>query len=502
MKIMKNHKLYLLLLTFFYLNIQPTFSQKYDNTWLMGYYYSSFTNVTGLDFYFGNPVSVGFAPPFNFISTGGACMSDANGDLLFYTNGCQVANFNNQLLPNSNLFNNYAPQNYYSVCDLWQSVISLPYPDQPGKFILMHYNYYTGSAPYGVSRLFYSVVDMNANGGTGEMTTKNMQVFQDSLIDSFLHATKHANGRDWWVITHQRSTNAFHLTLVTPSGPTQHFVQNTGPAVPRFDIGEGQAEFSPDGSMFGFVHNRFNSFYLFDFDRCSGTISFRDSVHITQSNPNEWPLWGGTFSPNSQYFYANTQQRILQYDVLAPSLAASEKLVGVDDGAGNPIFRPRPGPNGKLYYIGWGSETNLSVINNPDLADTLCDFQQHSVQLTSYHGTSIPDFPNYRLGPLTGSSCDTLTSINEFLDDSYYDITISPNPNNGIFTISYGLQADRSGKLRVLDINGKEVYLRSLPIYSISQQLELDFLASGIYYLQIVSGKNSESKKFVVVRED
>ncbi|MBK7969278.1 MAG: hypothetical protein IPK08_10265 [Bacteroidetes bacterium] len=55
---MKNHKLFLLLLTFFYLNIQPTFSQKYDNTWLMGYYYSSFTNVTGLDFYFGNPVSV------------------------------------------------------------------------------------------------------------------------------------------------------------------------------------------------------------------------------------------------------------------------------------------------------------------------------------------------------------------------------------------------------------------------------------------------------------
>lgn len=502
MKIMKNHKLFLLLLTFFYLNIQPTFSQKYDNTWLMGYYYSSFTNVTGLDFYFGNPVSVGFAPPFNFFSTGGACMSDANGDLLFYTNGCQVANFNNQLLPNSNLFNNYAPQNYTSVCDLWQSVISLPYPDQPGKFILMHYNYYTGSAPYGVSRLFYSVVDMNANGGTGEMTTKNMQVFQDSLIDSFLHATKHANGRDWWVITHQRSTNAFHLTLVTPAGPTQHFVQNTGPAVPRFDIGEGQAEFSPDGSMFGFVHNRFNSFYLFDFDRCSGTISFRDSVHITQSNPNEWPLWGGTFSPNSQYFYANTQKRILQYDVLAPSLAASEKLVGVDDGTGNPIFRPRPGPNGKLYYIGWGSETNLSVINNPDLADILCDFQQHSVQLTSYHGTSIPDFPNYRLGPLIGSSCDTLTSINELLDDSYYDITISPNPNNGIFTISYGLQADRSGKLRVLDINGKEVYLRSLPIYSISQQMELDFLASGIYYLQIVSGKNSESKKFVVVRED
>ncbi|MBL7914426.1 MAG: T9SS type A sorting domain-containing protein [Bacteroidia bacterium] len=499
---MKNHKLFLLLLTFFYLNIQPTFSQKYDNTWLMGYYYSSFTNVTGLDFYFGNPVSVGFAPPFNFFSTGGACMSDANGDLLFYTNGCQVANFNNQLLPNSNLFNNYAPQNYTSVCDLWQSVISLPYPDQPGKFILMHYNYYTGSAPYGVSRLFYSVVDMNANGGTGEMTTKNMQVFQDSLIDSFLHATKHANGRDWWVITHQRSTNAFHLTLVTPAGPTQHFVQNTGPAVPRFDIGEGQAEFSPDGSMFGFVHNRFNSFYLFDFDRCSGTISFRDSVHITQSNPNEWPLWGGTFSPNSQYFYANTQKRILQYDVLAPSLAASEKLVGVDDGTGNPIFRPRPGPNGKLYYIGWGSETNLSVINNPDLADTLCDFQQHSVQLTSYHGTSIPDFPNYRLGPLTGSSCDTLTPINELLDDSYYDITISPNPNNGIFNISYGLQADRSGKLRVLDINGKEVYLRSLPIYSISQQMKLDFLASGIYYLQIVSGKNSESKKFVVVRED
>lgn len=493
------NKYALLVCLIFSLCLTPvkSYSQKYDNTWIMGYYYSMFTNVAGLDFYFGNPISVGFATPFNYISSGGSCISDVNGDLLFYTNGCQIANFNNQILPNSGLFNYYDPQNSNIICDQWQYVISVPFPAHSNEFILLHHNFeYT--PPYGTKSLNYSLVDMNANGGTGSMNSKNINIFSDTIIDGFMPVVKHANGRDWWVVTHRRNTNVFHSTLVTPTFPFQTTNYATGPIVPRFNIGEGQAEFSPDGSMLAFVHNAFNSFYLFDFDRCTGQISFRDSVNITPSGPSEWPLWGCAFSPNSQYLYVNTQERILQYDLLAPSLSASGKLIGVDDGSGYPLFRPKIGPDGRIYIISWGSETNLSVINYPDLPDTLCDFQQHSLPLTSYHGTSIPDFPNYRLGPLPGSSCDSLTSLGQLTGDFDKVFEVSPNPNNGTFVVSYELQTDEDGELSVFDINGRVVFQEKLPIYSIVQTIQLPQVGSGIYTIRIVSGKQSTSKRFVV----
>ncbi|MBK8416982.1 MAG: hypothetical protein IPL22_22185 [Bacteroidetes bacterium] len=47
----------------------------------------------------------------------------------------------------------------------------------------------------------YSVVDMNANGGTGEMTVKDQTIISDTVLYYSLQAVKHGNGRDWWACT-------------------------------------------------------------------------------------------------------------------------------------------------------------------------------------------------------------------------------------------------------------------------------------------------------------
>ncbi len=47
--------------------------------------------------------------------------------------------------------------------------------------------------------LYYSIVNINANNGFGEVIQKNIQVMPDEQVDC-ISAVKHGNGRDWWVV--------------------------------------------------------------------------------------------------------------------------------------------------------------------------------------------------------------------------------------------------------------------------------------------------------------
>ncbi len=110
-------------------------AQKFDNTWIFGYTNPVFTVAAGLDFYFGAPIPVGFNPPFNFIGMSDASISNANGDLMFYSNGSQVANWNNQIMTNSSGFNIDLQGTIYSN-EMRQGVLSLPFPGHPNQFVL------------------------------------------------------------------------------------------------------------------------------------------------------------------------------------------------------------------------------------------------------------------------------------------------------------------------------------------------------------------------------
>ena len=41
---------------------------------------------------------------------------------------------------------------------------------------------------------------MDKNGGKGKVIYKNKVVYQDTLMWGYLHAIKHANGKDWWIV--------------------------------------------------------------------------------------------------------------------------------------------------------------------------------------------------------------------------------------------------------------------------------------------------------------
>ncbi len=122
---------------------------------------------------------------------------------------------------------------------------------------------------------------------------------------------------------------------------------------------------------------------------------------------------GVGFSPNSKYLYFNTNTTLLQYDLEAEDIEASKDTIAVYDGyistfLPTTFFLQQLAPDGKIYLSCTNTVDVLHVIHNPDEAGQACNMEQHGTQLPTLNLFSIPNFPNYRLGPLDGSPCDTL----------------------------------------------------------------------------------------------
>lgn len=139
-----------------------------------------------------------------------------------------------------------------------------------------------------------------------------------------MEATKHANGRDWWVLMHRYNSDKFYKILVSQD-TIQVFDQIIGPVIT--DDVAGQAVFSPDGSKYVLITD--NSLDLYDFDRCTGVLSNHQLLNLPDS------IWrtGAAFSPNSQFLYTNTYTNIFQYDLWASNINSSVQLVAQWDTA-------------------------------------------------------------------------------------------------------------------------------------------------------------------------
>ncbi|MCB9294600.1 MAG: PKD domain-containing protein [Lewinellaceae bacterium] len=186
-------------------------------------------------------------------------------------------------------------------------------------------------------------------------------------------------------------------------------IQEIGEPVPS---GLGQALFSPDGTK----HIRYNGISdqegeyttIYDFDRCTGELS-----NFRQFNyPQGGPAGGAAFSKNSRYLYTTSSIYIYQYDLWADDIEASRTLIAEYDGYLNflptTFYQAQLGPDGKIYICASNGVRSLHVIHNPDAACPACGVEQHGIALPTYNAFSIPNQPNYRLGPIDGSPCDTL----------------------------------------------------------------------------------------------
>ena len=249
------------------------------------------------------------------------------------------------------------------------------------------------------SRLYYGIIDMNANNGLGRVSTLNNILIDTFISDAGLSACRHANGSDWWLIKPKFQSNIYYKFLVKASGIIEGpFIQNIGLPSRAPDY-NGQLVFSPTGDKMYYT-NGLQKGVLFDFDRCTGLLS---------NERNVWGVDGGytlggigaSFSPNGRFLYLTGDSfKLYQIDTYSNSINNSKILLSRFNlpQLNHPDYH-QLGPNGKIYIEGYGAPTPISVINYPDSSGFACGLDTFAYDSLPGITLGMPNFPYYRTPP-------------------------------------------------------------------------------------------------------
>lgn len=417
------------------------FTQNHDNIWLFGHD-SNLQDITFggsvIDFNDSLPQIYYEFREMNFDATN-ISICDAEGNLLFYTNGNFISNSLHELMENGD---NLSPGPFHdsSGFRLEQGVIGMQFPGDSSKYILLHLskNFENDDLAFHSANLFYSIINFNQDE-FGIVTIKNEILIEDKLHSGKMTAVKHGNGRDWWVLIRRYNSNEYYRILISEKGLQVMDIQEVGYEIPFPGI--GQAVFSPNGEKYVAYNllsfSEGNYLEIYDFNRCSGELynpiqlTFADSAFAG----------GAAISPNSKYLYLSSCKFVYQYDLESNNIESTKDTIAVYDGfLEGPVFRTQffasqLGPDGKIYINTPNGTHYLHVINHPNLPGDSSNFCQRCIELPTWNAFSLPNFPNYRLNHLENSPCDTLRQvptanwdyeINDleihFQDSSFHDI--------------------------------------------------------------------------------
>jgi hypothetical protein len=492
-----------LCLNYFY----PAFSQnRYDNYWVFAN-----LNLGGNIFNFdGDSLNIS-----ELGTTDGrarealACMSDKEGNLLFYTNNCTVFNKNHQVMENGEGLNPGQVQTYWCTVNPYanpndNSVLILPQPGDDQVFQIFHWDYEAfnvgqpGGSQFGPLHLYHTVVDMSQNNGLGKVISKNNLIVADTFNSCALQAVRHANGRDWWVLAPEFSGNCYYKILLNPGGPQVVDKQCIGSNWGKY--GSGSAHFTRNGNRYVRCDTEYG-LNLFDFDRCTGTMS--NPVHIPIGPQGVYLLNCMSLSPSGRFLYYHTLKQIYQYDLESQDIASSKTLVATFDGfksAGNStdFYKSQLAPDGKIYINSFGPVYYLHVIEHPDSAGLACQVRQHAIELPNYHFAAMPNFPDYRLGAVTGSPCDTLSVGIQEPYNRASRIKVYPNPTAADITLEYKGDA-KIIKTEMFDLAGRIVFIDMQQGSTVKIAKQVYNIKAGFYLLKITDdGGRSEVKKIII----
>ncbi len=481
-----------------------------DCKWVLGNYFEPPTvgqlGTAVLSFCTGAPEVEDLGQGMSFL-TANASMSSPGGELLFYTNGIYVANAQHQPMPNGQGINTgYTSGNEEQGMYMIQGVLALPFPGRAGLYILFHSGFTSHSEfIFAGKPLFYSIVDMNLEGGLGDVTIKNQVLSNDYFAHGKLAAVRHANGRDWWVVLPELLTRKIRRFLVTPQG-VQDMGATAQPVIQQPHI--GQVAFSPDGAFYAHLSNDWQagalSLDILFFDRCTGAFSIIQQHLISPALPGENGL---AFSPDARWLYVSTIFHLLQFDMNAPDIIASADTIAeafldpdLIEGPG-PFWLGHLGPDGRVYFSSY-HRPFLYVVTPADSACSTCSPIVEGLSLP-YRNASIPNFPNFSLGALPGSPCDTLVTSSRHIPlKAAALLRIFPNPAQEYFTVATGASGASEVYLRLYDSMGRKVLAQALVAGQSEHRIALPpGLPAGVYVAMVEGREGVLGRGRVVVLE-
>lgn len=470
-------------------------AQLYDAQWALG------DSESVVDFRLPDTVKTYAIPAFQHFFLTNASICDSAGNLLFYTNGISICGINGPILNGDNI-SPCAFTTSWACCglDIPQAALFIPKPGSDRYYYLFHFSD-DDSVTGRPATLYYSEIDREANNGQGGVLAKNQAILTHKVLhDGGMTACKHANGRDYWLVIGESTSNTYYKFLITSGGVNGAITQSIGPVIPATDD-VAYSKFSLDGSKYA------TGFYtgptiVMDFDRCSGEFSDLDTIYNNASNdPISYPIEGAgsvEFSPNGRFLYIDQPYVLNQFDLQANNIQDSVVVYVADSTDPYRTHMFQLAPNGKIYGSTWnGGLYAYHVINHPDLKGDSCGFVYGGQRVLTDNSYNVPNLINYRLGPLIGSGCDTLQTGIGIVNTADKLIRIQPNPADKYVYVEIGRQGNYEFEL--FNTNGQLIDRRE------TQQVDYfdtEHLPAGIYFLSVkdkTTNTEIATKKVVVV---
>lgn len=476
------------------LSTNLSFAQKEGNVWMFG-------DSAGISF---NTI-----PPHALLNglayTGEASSSicDKEGNLLFYAGAknpvinsyINIWNQNNQIILNGT--------NLAGLSTITQGALLIPEPQNDSIIFLFHID---------VTGLYYSKINKKGDSGNGEVINKNTLLLQTDSITEKLIAVRHANGRDWWIMAHLSGNNTFIKYILqkdTILGPYEQAIGSIHTQFP-YSGSQGQMCISKNGDKLACV--TFNGIVdIYDFDRCSGEIT-----NCKKIGDNFSEFYGCCFSPNNSKFYVITTNEhqnyypgLFQFDLNASNIISSKALIFQQNNYLTHFGQMHIGIDNRIYIakgMGWVNSIvddsinkYLGVINFPNLSATLCDFDEFGVYLGGKHAyLGLPNIPNYALGKIEGSECDTIPS--DTIKPIEPVLEVYPNPAKDELSILFhGYEQMQNLDLEIYNILGELVMSRQVESNREPTNINISQISSGCYILVLKNGSNALYKDRLVI---
>lgn len=483
------------------LNVWATVrAQPYhDNIWLQ----SDREDGSLIDFSSGSPVVSDLDTDLDMAGAS-ASICNAAGDLMFYTNGCRIYNWQHRLMENGEGIND--GEIYDEFCNLNdplprgypmapQSTAAIPWPNHPDQYILLHIytsrNFDSSIPFYGIpSRIYTTTVNMALNNGEGQVVNKNI-VLDTLFVEPKMALNRHANGNDWWMINPVLSSNDYNIYFIDSTGAHFNRRQSIGLIDDFFDVAADQLVFTPMGDQL-LRYGADQGLRIFDFDRSTGELSNFQHIPFPQGAVPDLLQFGGVaVSPSGQFAYVGNQIAIYQFDLWAEDIESSGVLIAELVDNGEMFLRPtvhmlQLGPDCKIYaYMVNGDRHH--IIHAPDERGAACEWEQGGLRLGHYVFRDQPTFPNFRLGPLgdEGSPCsEPIVSITDERETPGVEASVFPNPAEREVAFSV---ADAGVERVVLtDILGRTVLEKQANLRTgDAGYLSLRGVAGGTYLLRL-----------------
>jgi hypothetical protein len=408
-------------------------------------------------------------------------------------------------------------------CSATQGALILPLPESETLLYLFHIGFFEDDdfpicENNKIQRYYYSIIDISKDSGLGEVVSKNNILIDDWATEKMI-AIRHGNGRDWWIIMHGIN-DIFYKILFTSNGIDTIINQNIGPFLNELYLNDciildaGQIAASSDGKKIAMsIFKSNSSIDLFSFNRCSGELY--NCINIFEDTNEKY--YGCEFSPDSKLLYIteSTLGKILQFDLSLNDINSSRKEIANTNITW--YFGQLKLYNNRIYLTVSTpavSRNYISTILNPNGLDISCNLEIDAIFLDGAMATTgLPNIPNFNLGPLLGSACDTLSIVQP--EDPPEELSIGINnpangsggfrvyPNPASTTLYVEIIADEvnNAVFRLYNMLGQNVLEQALEDSSENFYINIGKFKAGFYsYSVSINNKVVSSDRIIFIK--